>query len=44
MADKVLALGSKSFTVQKFPDIIVSFDQFREFNKRKDLTAARRRS
>ncbi len=38
MADKVLALGSKSFTVQKFPDIIVSFDQFREFNKRKDLT------
>jgi|CXWL01.1.fsa_nt_gi putative ABC transport system permease protein len=38
MADKVLALGSKSFTVQKFPDIIVSFDQFREFMKRKDLT------
>ncbi len=38
MADKVLALGSKSFTVQKFPDIIVSFDQFREYMKRKDLT------
>ena len=37
MADKVLALGTKSFTVQKFPDVIVSFDQFREFNKRKDL-------
>ncbi|MEO5761186.1 MAG: ABC transporter permease [Vicinamibacteria bacterium] len=37
MADKVLALGSKSFTVKKFPDVIVSFDQFREFNKRKDL-------
>lgn len=37
MADKVLALGSKSFSVQKFPDVIVSFDQFREFNKRKDL-------
>jgi putative ABC transport system permease protein len=38
MADKVLALGSKSFTVQKFPDIIVSFDQFREYMKRKDIT------
>jgi len=38
MAEKVLALGTKSFTVQKFPDVIVSFDQFREFNKRKDLT------
>ena len=38
MADKVLALGSKTFTVQTCPDIIVSFDQFREFNKRKDLT------
>jgi putative ABC transport system permease protein len=37
MADKVLALGTKSFTVQKFPGVIVSFDQFREFNKRKDL-------
>ena len=37
MADKVLALGTKSFTIQKFPDIIVSFDQFREFNKRKDM-------
>jgi putative ABC transport system permease protein len=37
MADKVLALGTKSFTVQKFPDIVVSFEQFREFNKRKDL-------
>jgi putative ABC transport system permease protein len=37
MADKVLALGSKSFTVQKFPDVIVSFDQFREYMKRKDL-------
>ncbi len=38
MADKVLALGTKSFTLQKFPAVIVSFDQFREFNKRKDLT------
>ncbi len=37
MADKVLALGTKSFTVQKFPDVIVGFAQFREFNKRKDL-------
>jgi putative ABC transport system permease protein len=38
MADKVLALGTKSFTIQKFPAVIVSFDQFREFNKRKDMT------
>ena len=37
MADKVLALGSKSFTIKKFPDVIVSFDQFREFMKRKDI-------
>ena len=37
MADKVLALGTKSFTIQKFPSVIVSFDQFREANKRKDL-------
>ena len=37
MADKVLALGSKSFQVQKFPDVIVSFDQFREYMKRKDI-------
>ena len=28
MADKVLALGTKSFTIQKFPSVIVSFDQF----------------
>jgi putative ABC transport system permease protein len=37
MADKVLALGSKSFTLKKFPDVIVSFDQFREYMKRKDI-------
>jgi putative ABC transport system permease protein len=37
MAEKVLALGSKSFTLKKFPDVIVSFDQFREYMKRKDI-------
>ena len=37
IANKVLALGTKSFTVQKFPDIITSFQQFIEMNKRKDV-------
>ena len=38
IADRVLELGSKSFSVQKFPDIITSFQQFIEMNRRKDLT------
>lgn len=40
MADKVLELGTKSFTVQKFPDVITSREQFLEAQKRKDLTLA----
>jgi putative ABC transport system permease protein len=38
IASKVLALGTKSFSVQKFPDIITSFAQFLEMNRRKDIT------
>jgi putative ABC transport system permease protein len=38
ISDKVLQLGSKSFSVQKLPDIITSRDQWREMMKRKDLT------
>jgi len=38
IANKVLSLGTKSFTVQKFPDIITSFQQFLEMNRRKDFT------
>jgi len=37
IAERVLELGSKSFTVQKFPDIITSFQQFLEMQRRKDL-------
>ena len=40
MSDKVLELGTKSFTVQKFPDVITSREQFLEAQKRKDLTLA----
>jgi putative ABC transport system permease protein len=38
IADRVLELGSKSFSVQKFPDVITSFQQFIEMNRRKDVT------
>lgn len=38
ISDKVLDLGSRSFTVQKMPDIITSREQFIEMAKRKDLT------
>ncbi|HXB57587.1 MAG TPA: ABC transporter permease [Vicinamibacteria bacterium] len=38
ISDKVLELGSKSFSVQKMPDVITSRDQWREMMKRKDLT------
>jgi putative ABC transport system permease protein len=38
MAEKVLELGSKSFTVQKFPDIITSATQWVEMQKRRDVT------
>src|SRR5687767_9092863 len=40
IAEKVLDLGSQSFSVQKFPDIITSRDQFLEMMKRRDLTMA----
>ena len=36
----MLELGTKSFSVQKLPDIITSFQQFIEMNKRKDIDAA----
>jgi putative ABC transport system permease protein len=38
IANKVLQLGTTSFTVQKFPDIITSRAQFLEMQKRKDIT------
>jgi putative ABC transport system permease protein len=37
VAERVLELGSKSFTVQKMPDVITSAEQWIEMNKRKDL-------
>src|SRR5438552_1939885 len=37
IAERVLELGSQSFTVQKFPDVITSRDQWLEMQKRKDL-------
>jgi len=37
IADRVLELGSQTFTVQKFPDIITSREQFLEMQKRKDI-------
>src|SRR5262245_62136700 len=38
MSDKVLELGTRSFTVQKMPELITSREQFIEMMKRKDLT------
>jgi putative ABC transport system permease protein len=38
IARQVLELGSNSFYVQKMPDIITSHEQWREMNKRKDIT------
>jgi putative ABC transport system permease protein len=37
IAERVLELGSQSFTVQKFPDVITSRDMWLEMQKRKDL-------
>jgi putative ABC transport system permease protein len=37
MSDKVLELGSRSFSVQKMPDIITSREMWLEMNKRKDI-------
>jgi putative ABC transport system permease protein len=39
IANKVLDLGTKSFTVQKFPDVITSRAQFLEMQKRKEINA-----
>ncbi len=38
IADRVLELGTKSFSVQKLPDIITSASQWIEMQKRKDVT------
>jgi putative ABC transport system permease protein len=38
MAEKVLELGSGTFSVQKMPEIITSREQWLEMMKRKDLT------
>ncbi len=38
MSEKVLALGSKSFYIQKMPDVITSRSQWLEMRKRKDIT------
>jgi putative ABC transport system permease protein len=37
VAEQVLELGTKSFSVQKMPDVITSADQFVEMSKRKDM-------
>ena len=37
ISDKVLALGTRSFTVQKMPDIITSREMWLEMQKRKNL-------
>src|SRR5260370_39819740 len=37
ISDKVLQLGSKSFSVQKMPDVITSRDQWRAMVKREGL-------
>ncbi|MFI5174302.1 MAG: ABC transporter permease [Terriglobia bacterium] len=36
--NQVLQFGSDTFTVQKFPNFVTSFEEFLEFNKRRDLT------
>jgi putative ABC transport system permease protein len=40
IADKVLQLGTRSFSVQKFPDIITSREQWIAMMKRRDFTMA----
>src|SRR5262245_8566169 len=40
MAEKVLELGSGTFSVQKMPEVITSREQWIEMSKRKDLTLA----
>lgn len=36
--NQVLQFGSDTFSVQKFPNFVTSFEQFIEYNKRRDLT------
>ncbi|MBZ5553496.1 MAG: ABC transporter permease [Acidobacteriia bacterium] len=36
--NQVLQFGSDTFTVQKFPNFVTSFEEFLEYNKRRDLT------
>jgi putative ABC transport system permease protein len=38
MSEKVLELGTRSFYVQRLPDVIVSREEFLAMQKRKDLT------
>jgi putative ABC transport system permease protein len=38
IANRVLQLGTKSFSVQKMPNVITSFQEFVEMNKRKDIS------
>src|SRR5207247_1615443 len=40
VSDRVLELGTRSFTVQKMPDVITSRAQWLEAQRRKDLTLA----
>ncbi len=40
VAERVLELGTKSFTIQKLPDIITSANQWVEMQKRKDVVMA----
>jgi putative ABC transport system permease protein len=37
MSDKVLALGSRSFSIQRMPDVITNHEQWLEMRKRKNL-------
>jgi putative ABC transport system permease protein len=40
IAERVLELGSQTFNVQKFPDVITSREQWLEMQKRKDVSMA----
>ncbi len=40
IAERVLELGSQTFTLQKMPDVITSREQWLEMQKRKDLNLA----
>ena len=40
VASKVMSLGTKSFSLQKMPDVITSMELFLEMQKRKDIALA----